>query len=85
MATLNRKTRGLDVERQEIPARPVLDEYHSVRDHLRGRLRREVEELESRIRCLKASSSPRSGSIIRTYQRMIAQKKQFMTQWGMNP
>lgn len=85
MATLNRKARSLEVEGQEIPAIPLLDEYHSVRDHLRGRLRREVEELESRIRCQKASSSPRSGSIICTYQRLIAQKKRFMTQWGMNP
>lgn len=85
MAELNREARTLDLEGQDIPAIPALDEYHSVRDHLSGRLHREVEELESRIRCLKASSSPRSGTIIHTYQRMIAQKKRFMSQWGMNP
>lgn len=85
MAILNRKARSLSPEGHETPAIPVLDEYYSVREHLRGRLQREVEELENRIRCLKASSSPRSSTIIHTYQRMIAQKKRFMTQWGMNP
>lgn len=84
MANVNSEARTLDLEGPGIPAIPVLDEYRSVRDHLHGRLCREVEVLESRIRCLKDSSSPSSGTIIRTYERMIAQKKRFMSQWGMS-
>ncbi|MDX1588359.1 MAG: hypothetical protein R3296_05425 [Oleiphilaceae bacterium] len=70
-------------EREDRFAVPVLDEYFSVRDHLHGRLCREVKELESRIQCLKDSPSPHSDTIIRTYQRMITQKRRFMSQWGM--
>ncbi|TVP60141.1 MAG: hypothetical protein EA349_01835 [Halomonadaceae bacterium] len=69
---------------KEPPAQlPVLDEYRSIRDQLHGRLCREVEELECRIRVLRASRSRHSQTIIRTYERMIQQKRRFMQQWGM--
>jgi|GEM_PF-3435654 len=69
---------------KNISEHPVLDEYRSVRDHLHQRLCQEVAELESRIAALRASESRHSDAIIRTYERMITQKRAFMAQWGMS-
>lgn len=65
-------------------ALPALDEYRSIKDQLHGRLCSEVSELEFRIQVLNASGSCHSKTIIRTYERMIEQKRRFMQHWGMN-
>lgn len=79
----NREQAGV-AEGTDPESGPVaLDHYDSVHEHLHERLCEEVQELEGRIRTLRASPSTHSRTIISTYQRMIRKKRAFMSHWNM--
>jgi len=61
-----------------------LDQFHSVHRHLHERLCNELAGLEKRVRTLQESPSAHSPTIIRTYERMIRKKRDFMESWGMD-
>lgn len=62
---------------------PDLDRHESVREHLQQRLSHEVAQLEARIAVLRNGRAPHKAIIIATYERMIARKVSFMSNWGL--
>ena len=79
----NREQPGMAKETDPESGPVALDHYDSVHEHLHERLCEEVQELEGRIRTLRASPSTHSRTIISTYERMIRKKRAFMSHWGM--
>lgn len=63
----------------------ALDQFNSVHRHLHERLCQELAGLEARVNALRQSTSMHSAAIIRTYERMIRDKRDFMERWGMDP
>lgn len=56
-----------------------LNQLDGVHSELSRRLQQEVEDLARRIAMLRENRSPGSESIIATYQRMIDNKRQFLS------
>lgn len=56
-----------------------LNQLDGVHSELNRRLQQEVEDLVRRIAVLRENQSPGSESIIATYQRMIDNKRQFLS------
>lgn len=63
------------------PSEPDLNEYESVREHLRERLTQEVSDLEARVRHLHAQNAPHTAIMLNSYQRVIQRKKAFLDRW----
>ncbi|HET8799825.1 MAG TPA: hypothetical protein VFN01_01460 [Marinobacter sp.] len=64
---------------QEQPRSEVrLDQYDSVRSHVRQQVSSEVERLERRIETLRLTRAPHAAIMISTYERMIDRKKGFL-------
>ncbi|PAV25048.1 hypothetical protein C8D92_10393 [Tamilnaduibacter salinus] len=80
MAALAGHTKELD-DPIAAPSQPDLNEYESVRDHLRERLRQEVSDLEARVRHLHAQNAPHTAIMLNSYQRVIERKKAFLDRW----
>lgn len=85
---MDREARDVMSDNKQADAQPgasvELDQFNSVHRHLHERLCEEVENLEQRVRGLRDSSSMHSPTIIRTYERMIRKKLDFMQRWGMD-
>jgi hypothetical protein len=60
-----------------------LDQYDSVRSHVRHQISVEVDHLERRIETLRHSDAPHAAIMITTYERMIDRKKGFLKHWDM--
>lgn len=62
---------------------PNLHQFATVKNHLKGKLEKELDVLEERVRQLQSSSSQNREIIITTYRKIIDQKQNFKKHWDM--